>query len=353
MTIRAPAISMGAMSDLPTILPDALRVALIAVGGKLERELSVADEIQGVVQGLNTLPPASLAQAEREIYDTAGLYRRRVAAPWRLGPWFKTNLSDEDQLRTVPGLEYLFLFHRDGRLREAALRKMSGPIPSAFIFVALAWRLNDWNAQVRAAAADCAKRLFPLTRPEIIAAGALTLLRRDRRWGRWHEERLILDQLFARPDVSEQLADILATRSTGPSASILRQALRSGWMDAYLSQLAADAVQPAVRAVAVQALIEGSASWPNGWRWRWIDKSMGVKRAETVFETRGLTVKPDRTAQIEAGLRDRSAAVRNAAISGLIRYRDEVPECAQLAEPLLADRSRRVRERAEFLLRPR
>lgn len=340
--------------DVGSALPNDLADALRGIGDRLEQQLDIAGDYEGVVQGLNGLPPALLAQAEREVVETARLYHwnyRRRDVPSTFKRWFSPRLSDSEQLHRVPDLEYLFLFHRDGLIREAALKKMAGPIPSAFLFVAVAWRLNDWVTQVRAAAVDCAARVFPLTSPGVIAEGAMILLQRDSTWRRWDSERLRLNEAFARPDVAERLADLLATRTIGPSATILRYALRSSSMDAHLSRLARQAVQPAVRAVATQALIDGFTSWPNGWRWRWIDKSMGDRRAETIFEKRELTVPTDRMAQVKASLSDRSAAVRSAAVSGLIRYHDEFADARSLAEPLLSDPSKRVSERAEFLLR--
>lgn len=339
-----------------SVLPADLLAALQRIGEALEQQTSLARDYQGVVECLNALPPASLAQVEREIFQTARLYHlayRRREASSIFKKWFGSKLTDDAQLRRTPGLEYLFLFHRDGRIREAALRKIAHPIPSAFLFVAIAWRLNDWATQVRAAAADCATRVFPTTPPEVIAEGAMILLQRNNSWRRWDAERLRLDDAFARPDVAEKLANLLATRSTGPSATILRYALRNASMDDHLVRLAREAVQPAVRAVAIQALIDGFTSWPNGLRWRWIDKSMGVRRVETIFEKRVLTARPNRIVQIELGLRDQSAAVRNVAISSVIRYRDEIPNAERFAEPLLSDPSRCVRDRAEFVLRPR
>lgn len=322
---------------------------LSRVGKKLEQQQDVEGDFPGIVAGLSEIPPAHLARAEADIVEAAHLYRWRRETPV-IARLFSLRLTDREQLKHVQGLEFLFLFHRDGHIREAALHKLVDPIPGAFLFVALAWRLNDWVSQVRAAAVDCAMRVFPLTAPEVIAEGAMVLLGRDGTWGRWASERQILEKTFERPDVAEKLADILATRVAGPSATVLRHALRGTAIDRYLGQLARDAIQPAVRAVATQALIDGVARWPNGWQWRWIDKSMGIRKAETAFESRSLTVRSDRFAQIEAGLGDRSAVVRNTAISGLIRHRDTAPSVRYLAEPLLNDRSRRVRERAEFLL---
>ncbi len=282
--------------------------------------------------------------------EAAQLYRWRRETPIR-ARLFGSLLTDSEQLARVPGLEFLFLFHRDGHVREAALRKVAEPVPAAFLFAALAWRLNDWVAEVRAAAVDCATRTFPITAPEIIAEGAMVLLGRDGTWGRWAQERQILEHSLERVDVAEKLADIFAMRTTGPAATALRHALRSATMDRHLARLARSAIQPAVRALATQVLIEGAARWPNGWQWRWIDKSMGIRRAETAFESRSLTVQSDRVAVIDAGLSDRSAAVRNIAIVGLIRHREMIPNVRQRATPLLNDRSRRVRERAEFLLK--
>jgi hypothetical protein len=341
------------MTNTRSVLSQNLHAALIAVGAKLEQQHDVGSDVVGIIEGLNKLSPSVLAQAEREIVEGANLhYRADRRRKVRIGAWewFWPNRTYEVQLRKVAGLEYLSLFHRDGRIREAALRKIAGPIPSPFLFVAIAWRMNDWVREVRDQAAKCCKRTFALTSSDIVAEAAMVLLVRDDSWKRWTSERLILAEAFARPDVTAKLAELLATRSTGPSATILRYALRSAAMDPHLPQLANEAIQPAVRAIARQALIDGFTSWPNGWRWRWVDKSMGVRRRETAFEKRPLSVSTDRLSQIEAGLRDSSPAVRNAAISGLIRYRDEVAEPKRLAEQYRADSSRRVRERAEFIV---
>lgn len=331
-----------------SVLPNELLTALRRVGIKLERQQRIEAEYRGIVNGLNTLPAILLTRAESEIVEAARLYRWRRQLPILIR-LFGRRLTDRAQLRHLPGLEFLFLFHRDGHIREAALVRISGPIPSAFLFAALAWRLNDWVEQVRSAALDCATRVFPITSADIVADAAMALLGRYHSWGRWGPRHQVLEEAFARTDVAEKLANILAGELVGPSATILQYALRSAVMDAHLARLARDAIQPAVRAMATRALIDGVVRWPNGWRWRWIDKSMGIRRSETVFETRALTTPSNRFRHIEVGLIDRSAMVRNAAISGLIRYRDEIPNARTLAASLLTDRSRRVRERAEFL----
>lgn len=336
------------MADTTT-LPDALRNALADIGPKLEAGRKIERDISGIASLFVPIKPSDLPQAENEIVAAASLYRWR--REWSvIEKFLNTRVSDAAQLAVVNGLEYVFIFHRDGRLREAALRKISEPLPNPFLFAAIAWRLNDWAAPVRQAAVDCAARTFPETSPEIVAEAGMTLLTRQATWGRWGSERALWDAAISRSDVAQSLARLFATRTTGPMASLLRQALRSESMDEHLDYLAHDAVQPAVRATAIQSLVNGYTEWPNGWRWRWIDKSMGVRRRETEFARRGLATSTDTHGLIRRSLNDRAAAVRNVAISGLIQNQADMPDARQLAATMLADRSAAVRERAEFII---
>jgi hypothetical protein len=331
------------------VLPEPTFVALEAVGAGLRAGRPLGTEVAAAASSLNAIDPHHLSQAEQAIVKVAALYRWR-REPSALESLLTGRVSDADQLRRVDGLELLFLFHRDGRLREAALRKLAGPLPGAFVFAAVAWRLNDWAEPVRRAAAECALRCFPRTAPQVIAEAAAVLLTRQATWRRWDGERDVLEAAFGRDDVAACLAQIIATSRTGPMASLLRRALRSDSIDKHLPRLPGDAVQPAVRAAALQVLIVGSADWPIGWRWRWIDKSMGVRRRETAFATRPLTVRVDPARLIQAGLQDRAAAVRNAAMAGLIRDQSAVADAGSLASAMLGDRSAAVRARAAFVL---
>ena len=60
-------------------------------------------------------------------------------------------------MEPFPGLRYLFIFHGDETIREAALGKIVSGLPSPFLFAAIAWRLNDRALPVRRAAAECAR----------------------------------------------------------------------------------------------------------------------------------------------------------------------------------------------------
>jgi len=332
-----------------TVLPVQLRDALSRIGSKLEQRQVIEGDLSRALEGLNALPASVVVRAEREISNTAKLYH----SWWRPKPWafgLSASLSDMDHLKCVSGLEYLFIFHGDGHLREAALQRIEGGLPSPFLFAAIAWRLNDWALPVRIAAAECAKRTFHLTSAAVVAQAAMALLARESSWRRWTNERGLLIETFDRPDVAAALTEIIEKKPTGATASVLQRALQNAGLDPFLERLATKAAQPAARATALQPLIDGYASWPSGFAWQWIDKSMGVRRRVRTLSQRPLTVTISRRTAITMGAADRSAAVKRIALDGLIRYRAEIPDATEIAELLLTDRTASVRERAEFVL---
>jgi hypothetical protein len=133
-------------------------------------------------------------------------------------------------------------------------------------------------------------------------------------------ERDALDQAFARPDVAACLADLLISEPTGPVAKTLRAALRIPALDTHLTRIAHDAIQPTARAEALKVLIDRKASWPSGYGWRWVDKSMGERRYEIVYAERDLTVMLDRDVLIRRGLGDRSATVRRVVLDRAMQH---------------------------------
>ncbi len=186
----------------------------------------------------------------------------------------------------------------------------------------------------------------------------------SRRAGNLHPELSALTRCFHQPSIAyrrtagsgaftagQPMAKLITSERTGPHAAALRYALRTTALDRHLEQIAREAAQPSVRAAALQALINQKAAWPTGLVWKWIDKSMGVRRRVTAFDNRPLTVAPAREMLLALGVRDRSAAVRNVALTGVIQFLAGTPEARAIAAQLVADRSRAVRERAEFILR--
>ncbi|MEQ1754844.1 MAG: hypothetical protein ABL973_12010 [Micropepsaceae bacterium] len=332
-----------------SVLPENFRQILHRVGQALEEQRPLGREFDGVLDALNGLEPSTMNTAEREIVNLASLNRGRRKVPFLIRA-FSRRIRDMDQLDQRSDLKFLFLFHRDGMVREQALRRISEPLPSAFLFAAVARRLNDWVPSVRQAAAECGTRCFARTQADCIAQAALPLLARENSWGRWSGERDILAQAFARPDVGDALAMQLQVRTTGPLAKIMNYALRYDNLDRHLDMLARKAMQPAIRATAAQALIDGHAQWQTGWTWAWIDKPMGLRRREPVFATRPLTGSSPRMQWVETCVADRSAMVRRMALDALIRHKVDQPEARRIAEPFLKDASAPVRERAEFIV---
>jgi hypothetical protein len=196
------------------VLGPQLREALNRLGSKLAANESIESELKIVLCGLNQLPAHAMVRAVREINITARLYhlseQPRHALFGRLS-W----PTEMDDLKRYPGIEYLFIFHGDGYVREAALKQIESGLPSPFLFAAIAWRLNDWAPPVRIAAAECAKRTFPQTAAEIVAQAAMALLSRESSWRRWTTERALLIEAFSRPDVAAAFTEIIEQKRTG------------------------------------------------------------------------------------------------------------------------------------------
>lgn len=265
-----------------------------------------------------------------------------------LGPGPATPERLDRQRELAPVL----VFHRDGFVREAALNLLSAPPSSPFFLAVLAWRLNDWAAPVRLAARRYAERILPAVPAEVVAAAAPFLLDRWRWWGRWaSEEASIIDLALQRQDVAMYLAAWFSNGAKGPLATLLRHALRGPSMDGYLPELASNAVQPAVRAVALKCLIQGRASWPAGFGQQWIDRRYGLRRRITVFAHRDLNIVHAPEPWIRAGLSDRSALVRRVAADALIDRRATFLDLDAAVAALAKDSSRAVRSRADFLIR--
>ncbi len=270
-------------------LPAELDAALRRLGKKIEAGAQLDVDAALAAQHLAALPASDVIRLESDIVLAGELWRRGEAYRFipRLWGW----KSEAEQLSSAPLLAHVMIFHRDGHLREAALKAIAGPIPSAFLSAAICWRLNDWVRPVREAAVECIERCFGVTDPGIIAETLAALMIRRNSWGRWESERERSDRLLARADVAQSMVDIFERRSTGPMARVLRACLAGPHLDACLSDIFASAAQPAVRAVALGAMINGEVASPNGrHEYQWIDKSMGLRRWVMQFDRRSINV---------------------------------------------------------------
>jgi hypothetical protein len=309
-----------------------------------------ADSLVRCVEGLAVLPARFISQVAVELARLPGLdgtppARRTLKSLWR-APWTPLRL-----LEAEPRYAWLFIFHADGRVREAALERIPAAPTWPFEFSALALRLNDWAEPVRAAATAAAERTFPVTRADVVARAAVDLLMRIDSWGRWTQERAVLDATFARDDVIAALRRELEHGSSGPLGAVLRRTFRHAAMDQYLVGLATRAVAPSVRAIALEALISGRAVWAEGYAWEWVDKIYGDRRRVPRLASRSLTVQGSPEALIRTGLADRSATVRKVAATALIEARKDMPDADALVSILAQDPSAGVRMRADYMLR--
>ena len=145
----------------PGVLSSAMYAALVDIGRILARGEPVGRELDRALDLMASLSAGDIARADLAIANAALLHNYRPR-PSRVGLWLRlrTDVSDAERLLLTPGLASLFIFHRNGRVREAALARLSGGLPNPFLFAAVAWRLNDWVPQVRAAAVCCARRVF-------------------------------------------------------------------------------------------------------------------------------------------------------------------------------------------------
>jgi hypothetical protein len=333
-----------------SVLPEQLQQLVQELSERLVRNEPIVAEARRFSEMTAAVLPAAIASAAAEIPLLGRFYYRHPISRrfWR-------SVSpigiEREALDTTPSLTWLYIFHGDGRLREAALHRIGDPPPNAFLFAALAYRLNDWAEPVRIAAEACARRVFPRTAPSIIAGAALHLLTQKQHWKRWGAEAAALDVALFRPDVIDQLASIFRAEAAGALSSAMRQALRSPHIDRHLPDLLDKAAQPAVRAIALQSLVEKRGTWPVGFRQEWIDKSLGRSRRIPAFEERPIEHSIPLAALVSTGATDRSVAVRKLAADALIKHADALAGLQETTGRLLRDPSRAVRERMDFYLR--
>lgn len=348
---------MGKTRQKPA-LAGSLSALLEALADQLDHQRPSTELVDQAVLLLGATPPSRFVEIDRQVRDLGRLYHYRYMPDDRIGGWLrllsrsnrKTGPSgDLVILSHQPALAPIFLSHGDGRVREAALDRLT-EIKTPYIVCAIALRLNDWAGPVRYAAIECADRLLGATSPTVLAEAAMAILPRRHAWTRGDNALLRLDAAFARPDVVQAIVNHLAASATGPCIRILAEVSRTDVVDAWLEHLAFNAIQPNVRALAYRFLIEGEAAWPEGFEHVWIDKTYGMKRRIRRYGHRNLSITTDRAHLIAAGTKDRAAAVRLMVADLLIRHRHGLPDPAGLAEMLSHDKHPGVRLRAQFVL---
>ncbi len=334
-----------------TVLPEALQRDLERIGHQVQAGRIRRIDLHRCLASMYQLPASAIVRAASDINYAAKLwtyYSRRSVWTAVLNLF---RADDFTLLKRTPGLEYLFLFHSNGYLREAALGKISGPVKAPFLFAALTYRLNDWAEPVREAAVQCAKRVFPLTDANIIADAALYLLSQKALWQRGQAEITVLDATMSRPDVVECLVSRLLNATIGTPSRVLLASLRDEAIDPYLDVLSLKAVQPSVRATALSVLIKSQAKWAVGYDRQWIDKSMGQFRRTRRFESRTVAHNLNLDSLIEQGASDRSAQVRKVAMQAIIDQSALWLDMKDCIAKLAVDKSSEVRAGIAYILR--
>lgn len=299
---------------------------------------------------MGALDPALVARAEREIRSAARLYETMQQG--LLNRIFNPR-GEIGLLEQTPGLEQVMLFHSSGYMREAALARIGYPLPSAFMFASVAWRLNDWVPQVRAAARACAERTFPATDPDVIAQALISMLSTARTWQRWTDNSRLLFSCVDRAGVAEALAARIQQMTSGAPARALRELLRHPGIDRFLPELSRDGAHPLVRAVALETLLQGEARWCVGYDAVWVDKVYGISRSVPRLERRQLAERASVRALIEQGARDKAVPVRRVAVSALLRNWTSLEPVEPLIALFSADLSPPIKSRLAFLARER
>ncbi len=301
---------------------------------------------------------AAIDQDMRRAMDAG--WRRRGRPHWRLGT---ARLDDPSQTAAW----WLGVCHPDGRVREQALRWLAErriPPESALALALAVYRANDWAAPVRAAGERYLRAVITLTAPAIIADVLVTLAPQLAQLERWRrpgaDAHPLADQLTEQLSVAavaQEVARLFITRQRGPLGATLRHLLRQPYLDAHLPALVHGAALPDVRAAALRALLTGKVHWLGpatlvGDPLRpWASKRyVSTRMARAVTSA----VLPVPAALWRCGAADRSGQVRATVLQAAIEMPDRFPvglDAATLAGALAGDRSQRVRERADFILR--
>jgi len=247
---------------------------------------------------------------------------------------------------------WLNLCHPDGYIREQALHALPARIPSTLYAILVLLRLNDWAAPVRDAARRRLTAFAAATAPQHLAAALGYILRYWTSWGRMSpaSKQDALAVLLS-DAVAAQLATALARSPAGPMTTLLSQLGQIAAIDPHLPYLAAQAIQPALRAKAYQSLLSGKATWASGKEQEWIERRHNLYRWRTHLDSRPLTIPVEHTPTLQQAAADRSPIVRRVAADAIIAALPHLgPSEQHLATRLAVDPNPSVAERGAYIL---
>ncbi|MDC7681834.1 hypothetical protein PQU92_00995 [Asticcacaulis sp. BYS171W] len=339
------------MSTLKQLLPPELVLCLNRIADQLDDGRVDRYDLATALTLMDVLPIKNFERLRRDINSEARLWSWRQRP--RQKPWYRFwgVPSEFSLLSKYPDLAWLFLFHSDGFLREAALKRIAQPRHSAFFIAILARRLNDWVGPVRLTARFCAGRIFPLLKAEDIAEAATGFAEEMLTWGR-QADLSDLENLLNRSDVVAALAARIKSAGDGRAARLLRAIVRRSGFDSQLPDIALKAAQPSVRAMALGWLIDRRIFWPD-WsapmQKRWIDKSSGLYRLIHLRCERVIDTDMSAESLIASGLSDRSVMVRKTAMWSFLDRKEVWATHPEILNLMEKDSHSSLREAAAYI----
>ena len=225
-------------------------------------------------------------------------------------------------------------------------------IPGTLYAILVLLRLNDWAAPVRAAARHRLADFAAATNPQHLAAALTHTLRHWTNWGRMQKaERQNALAVLLNDNVVTELVTILARSPAGPMIGLLSQLGQIAAIDPHLPYLAAQAIQPALRAKAYQSLLSGKTTWVAGKEQEWIERRHNLYRWRTHLDSRPLTITVEHDPTLQQAAADRSPIVRRVAADAIIAALPHLgPSEQHLATRLAVDPNPSVAERGAYIL---
>lgn len=342
-----------------SILPEAAQVATHNLGCAV-RDFDVSSSlVTSFRDSLKGVSAVAFPRAAAEIRGIGRIYQGHVGSRSedllsKIIPTLKEPRSAlETMLKATPDLGWFCLLHGNGYIRQEAVENLKAAPMSVFEFSAIVYRLNDWVRNVRFSAEQYARRNFPITSPDIVAQSSFFLLKQTRVFGRWEKPgQELLEEAIYRQDVLDVLKDQFMCLGIGRMGPTLQQILKRADFDEQLYDLAVDAKQPAIRAIAMEALLSLRVQWVAGYRKEWVDRVYGISRRVAEFDSRPIEPRYEFTELLRIAANDRSVQVRKIACDALIKNRRSADDAFnQIAESLKHDKSFTVRSRIDFYLR--
>jgi hypothetical protein len=323
-------------------IEDQILLAVSQFAASLNSSRKVVPDMSALVEATSRLSLSNLDNWERLI--RWGLYQAPAnskPAKWKF--W----------TQPTPFLTWIDLCSGDDFKRERTLRALSGAAPNRFFFAMAVRRLNDWVPQVRAAACEQLPSLAIASNPEDVVDVLCAVFPHWNSWGRMETEgKQTLLEIASIEVVNHSLKSRLVSATAGPLAAVLAQAGQTPALDAYLPEIASNAIQPSVRAKAYKTLLDGKMVWLAGRKWEWTDMRYCKGYFKPLLCDRPLSVKSPLEETLRAASADRSAIVRRVAGDVLIRESGTIGSVAlQLATVLASDSHSSVAERGNFALK--